>query len=439
MPNDKSRSEFTVTEKDINEYIPDPENANLGTERGASMIKDSIKEHGLGRSLVADKHGILVAGNKAKQGAIDAGITKVIEIETDGDAIIVHKRRDWDLLEDESARLYAYADNRSSEVSLNWDAAQIFADQEAGIDLSGSFTAKELRLITASQVERDSSDGPDARIEEIEEIHKKWNACLGDLWVIPSAENDDIKHRIVCGDSTSPETVDFAIDDNAPFIMVTDPPYGVNYDPGWRDEYDKKKGITTTWHSLGKVKNDDSDNWEAAYKLFPGDVIYVWHGALHVSQVAQNIIDCDYQLRAHIIWMKQALVMSRGHYHWQHESCFYAVRNGKKSNWHGDRKQSTIWQVANMGAVNKSEEDKPTGHGTQKPIELMRRPIINHTLPGDCVYEPFAGAGTTMIAAELTARNSIGIELDERYVSLTLQRFEDLGLTPYREVAGDNG
>ena len=112
---------------------------------------------------------------------------------------------------------------------------------------------------------------------------------------------------------------------------------------------------------------------------------------------------CSFSIRAQIIWAKDRFALSRGHYHWQHEPCWYAVR--KTAHWNGDRSQRTLWQIA-------AREDQGHGHGTQKPIECMRRPILNHTKRGDLVYDPFLGSGTTLAAAETTQRTCYGLELD---------------------------
>ena len=117
--------------------------------------------------------------------------------------------------------------------------------------------------------------------------------------------------------------------------------------------------------------------------------------------------------------------MSRGHYHWQHEPCWYAVRKGRRSNWRGDRTQSTIWQVQNLNPMGGNRNEKATGHGTQKPVELMRRPILNHTKRSDVVYDPFLGSGTTMMAAELTERVCYGIDIDPRYVDVAVLRWQE--------------
>lgn len=117
-----------------------------------------------------------------------------------------------------------------------------------------------------------------------------------------------------------------------------------------------------------------------------------------------------------IVWAKDGLVISRGHYHPQHETCWYLVREGKTADWHGDRKQSTLW------AITRNQRNE-TGHSTQKPIECMKRPIENNSRVGDYVYEPFAGSGTTIIACEMTGRKALAIEIDESYVQVCLERW----------------
>jgi len=127
-------------------------------------------------------------------------------------------------------------------------------------------------------------------------------------------------------------------------------------------------------------------------------VAYVWHGALHATTVAESLVACGFEVRSQIIWAKERHVLSRGHYHWQHEPCWYAVRAGGTGHWSGDRTQSTLWQIPSR------DQDAATVHGTQKPVECMRRPILNNSSPGQAVYEPFCGSGSTLIAAETTGR-----------------------------------
>jgi DNA modification methylase len=152
--------------------------------------------------------------------------------------------------------------------------------------------------------------------------------------------------------------------------------------------------------------------------LFPGDIAYVWHAGLHASSVELSLAAADFRVRSQIIWDKGRLIISRGHYHWRHEACWYAVRKLKTANWQADRKQTTVWQIPHRRST--------TGHGTEKPIECMRRPMLHHTLQGDAVYDPFLGSGTSIIAAEMIGRRCYGIELSPEYCALAIARWEQL-------------
>jgi DNA modification methylase len=203
-------------------------------------------------------------------------------------------------------------------------------------------------------------------------------------------------------------------------LMIADEPYGISYSPMWREEAGLGKIRQT-----GAVQNDDQVDWVKAYQLFPGDVAYVWHAGVHTAEVARNLESCGFRTRSQIIWVKQHFALSRGDYHWQHEPCWYAVREGKTSHWCGNRKQSTVWQVPNLNPIGGTGEEA-TGHGTQKPVELMRRAILNNSASGDVVYDPFLGSGTTLIAAEKTDRVCYGIDIDPRYVDVIVRRWQQL-------------
>jgi DNA modification methylase len=188
------------------------------------------------------------------------------------------------------------------------------------------------------------------------------------------------------------------------------------YDPDWRN-----RAGTSQTKRTGKVLNDDRADWRDAWALFPGDVAYVWHGALHAGTVAQSLIASGFDIRSQIIWAKDRLVLSRGRHHWQHhwqhEPCWYAVRG--KGHWSGDRTQTTLWTIANR------DQDAATVHGTQKPVECMRRPMLNNASAGQAVYEPFSGSGTTIIAAQSCGRVCHAMELDPAYVDVAVQRWQD--------------
>jgi DNA modification methylase len=232
----------------------------------------------------------------------------------------------------------------------------------------------------------------------------------GNLWLLG-------RHRLLCGDATSAADVARLLDGARPHLMVTDPPYGVDYDPAWRNE----AGVSTTLRT-GRVANDDRADWREAWALFPGNVAYVWHAGVHARTVIESLEAAGFAIRSQIVWAKPRLVLGRGDYHWQHEPCFYAVRKGATGHWQSARDQTTLWQIAMVGA----EDDTETVHGTQKPLECMRRPIVNNSAAGDAVYDPFLGSGTTLIAAEFTGRVCVAMEIDPRYCDVTIERWQRL-------------
>lgn len=247
----------------------------------------------------------------------------------------------------------------------------------------------------------------------------------GDRWICG-------QHRILCGDATSEESVCVLFGTAKAAVMITDPPYGVEYDPQWRE----RAGLGRL-RQTGAISNDQEVDWTAAYRLFTGDVAYVWHAGVHAVEVAAGLERVGFRIRAQIIWAKQHFALGRGDYHWQHEPCWYAVREGKPSNWCGDRTQSTVWQVANLNPFGGSREELPTGHGTQKPIELMRRPILNNTLRGAIVYDPFLGSGSTLIAAESVDRVCYGLDIDPTYVDVIVRRWQQFtGKSAVLEAGG---
>tara|TARA_Y100000593_G_scaffold19572_1_gene39172 strand:+ start:136 stop:1329 length:1194 start_codon:yes stop_codon:yes gene_type:complete len=230
----------------------------------------------------------------------------------------------------------------------------------------------------------------------------------GDLWLLGD-------HRLLCGDSTSADDVARLMDGSSAGIMVTDPPYGVEYDPSWRAEVNQDGPNSN--RAVGKVQNDDRADWTEAWQLFEGDVAYVWHADVFSTVVSNSLTNADFEIRYLIVWAKQRHTFGRGHYHHQHEPCWYMVKKGKSASWSGGRKQTTLWAIDN----NRSNE---TGHGTQKPVECMARPMTNHEF--DAVYDPFLGSGTTLIAAEQLNRKCYGLEISPVYCDVIVQRWENL-------------
>lgn len=257
------------------------------------------------------------------------------------------------------------------------------------------------------------------QIDRAAELQKEWGTEAGQVWEVQGKAGT---HRVMCGDSTKAEDVGRLLNGAKPFIMVTDPPYGVEYDPEWRT---KTEGLWTTGKAVasGAVDNDDRLDWTETYKLFAGTVAYVWHAGRFAADLVVNLRDAGFEIRTQIIWRKPRFIISRGHYHWQHEPCWYAVRKGRSSKWCGDHSQSTIWDIP----LNRNTE---TGHSTQKPLECMARPIRNHGGKDDDVYDPFLGSGTTLIAAENLGRVCYGCEISAAYVAVILQRAKDAGMAP---------
>jgi DNA modification methylase len=269
-----------------------------------------------------------------------------------------------------------------------------------GADLSVlGFTDKELKDALKPEVSPGLTDE-----DAVPELPQAPVTQPGDIWQLGP-------HRVACGDCTNAAAVAALLGDHKPSLMVTDPPYGVAYDPTWRHRAGVNKSTRT-----GKVRNDEQADWGRAWALFPGAIAYVWHGALHSTTVAESLTKQGFTIRAQIIWAKERLVIGRGDYHWQHEPCWYAVRS--KGNWTGDRKQTTLWTISSKG------QDTNTVHGTQKPVECMRRPILNNSCAGDPVYDPFLGSGTTLIAAQTSGRGCVGLEIDPAYVDVAVQRWQ---------------
>src|ERR1700761_2007635 len=235
-------------------------------------------------------------------------------------------------------RAYLIADNKLTE-NGGWDDALLRVElqdlQALGFDtLLTGFSATEIKAMgTVGNTDPDevpSEPDPDAAITK-----------PGDVWICGD-------HRIVCGDATDPATVTAVLAGATPLLMVTDPPYGVDYDPAWRADANKWKGATVKLgcKAVGRVSNDDLADWLEAWKLFPGDVAYAWHGGLHSVEQATSLERAGFVIRSQIVWNKGRLVISRGDSHWQHEACWSAVRKGKTGHWNGGRTESTVWDIA---------------------------------------------------------------------------------------------
>lgn len=331
----------------------------------------------------------MIAGHGRLAAARTLGLTTVPVIRLPG-------------LSEVQRRQLMLADNRIA-LNAGWDLEMLQLELQdlaaLGADLSIlGFTAKELAAALAPGADGLTDEN------EVPEVGESAVTLPGDVWRLEA-------HRVACGDSTDKAAVAGLLEGAKPNLMVTDPPYGVAYDPTWRNA----RGVSSSSRT-GKVLNDERADWSEAWALFPGNIAYVWHAGLQSALVFDSLVREGFTLRAQIIWAKERLVLGRGDYHFQHEPCWYAVR--KKGNWTGDRKQTTVWTIPSGG------QDAETVHGTQKPVECMRRPMLNNSEAGDIVYEPFLGSGTTLIAAESVGRVCYALELSPLYVDVAIRRWQ---------------
>ena len=386
---EQSRKHLRLEHWPVARLIPSPRNARTHSDTQIAEIAGSIRAFGFTNPILVGEEGDVVAGHGRLAAACLLGLTEVPVVCLQG-------------LTEIQRRQLMLADNRIA-LNAGWDLEVLRLELQdlsaLGADLKAlGFTKQELAQALTPR------SGGLTDENEVPELGQTAVAKYGDIWCLGA-------HRIACGDSTDASAVATLRGSSWPMLMVTDPPYGVNYDPAWRHRAGVNKSTRT-----GKVQNDERADWAQAWKLFPGNIAYVWHGALHATTVAESLEQQGFTIRAQIIWAKERLVIGRGDYHWQHEPCWYAVRS--KGHWTGDRKQTTLWSIPSGG------QDTDTVHGTQKPVECMRRPILNNSQPGDVVYEPFLGSGTTMIAAEATGRICFAMEIDPLYVDVAIRRWQ---------------
>jgi DNA modification methylase len=381
---------LAIDYRPIGDLIPYSRNARTHSEAQVALIAGSIREYGFTNPVLVDGENGIIAGHGRVMAARKLGLAQVPVIE------LAH-------LIEAQKRAYILADNKLAE-QAGWDrdllALELGDLQDMAVDLlSLGFDAAELDALLRSGETAERED-------DIPPVPALPVSQPGDLWLLGN-------HRLICGDATDAATVAKVLNGVRPHLLVSDPPYGVEYDPAWRNEV----GAAKT-RRVGKVLNDHRADWREAWALFPGDVAYVWHGALHATTVAESLVACGFTIRSQIIWAKERLVLSRGDYHWQHEPCWYAVRQKATGHWSGDRKQTTLWTIPSR------DQDTTTVHGTQKPVECMRRPMLNNSSPGQAVYEPFSGSGSCIIAAETCGRQCHAVELDPAYVDVAVERWQ---------------
>jgi DNA modification methylase len=407
---------YQIQSWNIERFIPYARNPRKN-DAAVDRMCASIREFGFKIPVLARSDGTVVDGHLRLKAARKLGSWPGGDVT----AIPVILCDEWS---DAQVKAFRLMVNRSVDWA-QWDedllALELQELNDADFDLSlTGFDTKELDDLLALPDEEKANEAPPLPEHPV--------SRSGDLWVCG-------KHRVLCGDATSADDVARLLGDRKPLLMVTDPPYGIELDSEWRDRaglnscgpaqasYMKHR---TEGHTETTISGDTRADWSAAFELAPSlQVAYVWHASVFSSEVLAGLLRIGFLYPQQIIWDKGRTVLTRTHYWYQHEPCSYVRK--KNAPWYGKAgENSTIWASPSpkfiMGA---SDEDK-YDHPTQKPVDLMRRPILNHLKRGGMVYDPFLGSGTTLAAAELTERVCVGIELDPKYVDVVISRWQTL-------------
>jgi DNA modification methylase len=372
----------------------------------------SIREFGFKIPVLARSDGEVVDGHLRLKAARKLRITEIPVILCD----------EWTPAQVKAFRLMV---NRSVTWA-DWDdellALELQDLEASGFDLSlTGFDSPEIdSLLLVPEEDPEADDAPPLPETAVSKT--------GDLWICG-------RHRVLCGDATSHEVVARLLGDRKPSLMVTDPPYGIELDSEWRDRaglngcgpaeasYMKKR---TAGHTETTISGDTRADWSEAFELVPSlQIAYVWHASVFTREVLNGLLRIGFLYPQQIIWNKGRTVLTRTHYWYQHEPCWYVRK--KNAPWFGKPgENSTVWDSPSPKFIMGGSDERKWDHPTQKPVDLMRRPILNHTKRGELVYEPFLGSGTTVAAAELIERVCCGIELDPKYVDVVVQRWEAL-------------
>ena len=383
----------------------DPANVRKHPEQNLAAIKASLSRFGQQKPIVVGAGNVVVAGNGTLAAAKALGWRTVKAVRT--------------TLTGAEATAFAIADNRTAELaewdeaSLHQQLAAIAIDDEELLAATG-FDEKELAKLAAA-------NAPEVTEDEVPEAPADPITQPGDLWLLG-------KHRLLCGDSTKAEDVERLMDGQRADLMLTDPPYNVDYTGKTKDAL--------------KVANDSMADGDfrkflvacfgAAFDAMkPGASFYVFHADSEGYNFRGAIHDCKQTVRQCLVWVKDILVMGRQDYQWQHEPCLYGWKEGAAHGWYSDRKQTTLLRFDRPG---RSED-----HPTMKPVAMFAYLLGNSTAPQGLAYDPFLGSGTTLIAAEQLGRTCYGMEISPAYVSVILDRWANLtNRAPVLESTGQS-
>lgn len=421
------------------ELLANPFNHRRHGKRQQKVVSASLDELGVVKSVQVNRTtGHILDGHERIRDAKSRGAGTLIDVEY------------VELSEEEERKALLILDASVGLATIDADAMDELLEevQTSSKDMLRWFDQLEDGIANkVTKVDRSDIDAP-AKVDQKAELRLKWGTAPGDLWGLGD-------HRLICGDCTDGTVVARLFAGQVPGGMMTDPLYGVQYDPAWRNV----AGVSST-KRLGKVANDHRSSWARAWMHFPGDVAYVWHAGAYATDVDLSLQSVKFKVHAQIIWVKHRAVMSRCHYHWRHEPCFYVVREGATAAWSSDRRQNTVWAdiVDSWRTDDKlfatqvdaetilafpadattvweikpnGDQDRATVHGTQKPVECHARGMRHHS--HGIWYDPFGGSGTGIIAAEQEEKQMLMVELDPDYVAVILERYENAtGVKPVR-------
>lgn len=372
----------------ITKLVPYVNNARTHSPEQINKLRSSLREFGFINPVIIDRDFGVIAGHGRILAAKEEGIAEVPCVFADH-------------LTEAQKKAYILADNRMA-MDAGWDEellrVEIEALQAEAFDLSlTGFDEKEL-----SDLFKRDGDVQEDDFDVDAELEKPTFSKSGDVWTLG-------RHRLVCGDSTKAETFDTLMQGRKANLVVTDPPYNVNYEG-----------------TAGKIKNDNLadekfyqflfDAFSNIEKVMADDAsIYVFHADTEGLNFRKAFADAGFYLSGCCIWKKPSLVLGRSPYQWQHEPCLYGWKKSGKHQWYADRKQTTIWEF--------EKTKKNTDHPTMKPIPLLAYPIQNSSMSNTLVLDPFGGSGSTLIACEQTDRDCYTIELDEKYCDVIVKRY----------------
>ncbi len=406
----------------ITRLVLDDKNANKGTKRGRELLEKSLRNYGAGRAVLVDRNNRVIAGNKTVEAARAMGIKNIAVIESEGDVLVAVQRADLDLTKDAKAKELAIADNRVSEIDLEWNPEALAS---LDVDLSQFWNENELNKLLEGYRTNDLS-APEPKIDQAGELQKKWKTARGQIWEIGT-------HRLMCGDSRESKDVKTLMDGKVAKLCATDPPYLVSYDGKNHPSKGFASGKNKEWngHYADKQKSEPLGPFYEAFlnraleHCESNAAFYVWHASSRQVEVEQSMRSCGILVHQQIIWVKNKPVLGFCFFMWQHEPCLFGWKQGNKPKRNPGDFPTTVWQV-NVPVLPGAE----SRHPTEKPLELFTTPILLHTQAGDVCYEPFSGSGTNICAAENVGRRCFALEIEPAFVAVGLERLSEMGLSP---------